>query len=284
MGEHLTPRKTWLFEGREMRAVTSSGAVMAIMLISGAVEAIAEAQDCASKGKLGCAQLTGCVWAGEKGCVSSSAPSDSPDATSSPASTSSQDATNSGSPETIYMAVAAAVFSVLVAFFSLRSKKGGPLTNRNIRSAVETWCEGGVQGGRSSVVLGPNKAMTMYGPIDKWDVSGVSDMSGLFEDKIHFNDDISAWDTSNVTTMKGMFYNARSFNQPIGKWKTAKVTNMRQMFARADAFSQSLKDWDVSNVDDMTRMFLDATGMKEHEGAMASWGKTWLKAKLGKTE
>ena len=44
-----------------------------------------------------------------------------------------------------------------------------------------------------------------YGPIDSWDVSGVTDMSGLFKDLVNFNADISSWNTSSVTRMDYMF-------------------------------------------------------------------------------
>ena len=44
-----------------------------------------------------------------------------------------------------------------------------------------------------------------YGPINNWDVSGITDMSGLFKELANFNADISSWDTSGVTSMAGMF-------------------------------------------------------------------------------
>merc|ERR1719331_3253778 len=51
-----------------------------------------------------------------------------------------------------------------------------------------------------------------YGPIGEWDVSLVTDMSGLFRDAKSFKADISKWDVSSVTSMKRMFYGATSFN------------------------------------------------------------------------
>ena len=39
-----------------------------------------------------------------------------------------------------------------------------------------------------------SEALNYYGPISKWDVSPIMDMSELFKGKNSFNDDISAWD------------------------------------------------------------------------------------------
>ena len=52
----------------------------------------------------------------------------------------------------------------------------------------------------------PAKAEKRYGPIAGWDVSGITDMSGLFYYSSDFNADISNWNTSGVTTMGGMFF------------------------------------------------------------------------------
>ena len=46
------------------------------------------------------------------------------------------------------------------------------------------------------------------GDISEWDVSGVTDMSGMFAFAIPFNGDISEWDVSGVTDMSEMFLGA----------------------------------------------------------------------------
>ena len=51
----------------------------------------------------------------------------------------------------------------------------------------------------------PACAIATYGPIDTWDVSSITDMSGLFKDLGNFNADISSWSTSGVTNMEEMF-------------------------------------------------------------------------------
>jgi len=59
----------------------------------------------------------------------------------------------------------------------------------------------------------------LYGPIEEWDTSRVTDMSYLFKDIKYFNCNICDWDVSNVTTMKGMFHNCSHFKQDISGWK-----------------------------------------------------------------
>ena len=51
----------------------------------------------------------------------------------------------------------------------------------------------------------PAAATATYGLIADWDVSAVSDMSGLFEALEDFNADVSSWNTSGVTAMDSMF-------------------------------------------------------------------------------
>jgi len=86
--------------------------------------------------------------------------------------------------------------------------------------------------------------MGPHGPIGSWDVSGVTDMSWLFNNYTFpdtfvddlrfttgqrlFNGDISKWDVSRVTDMSYMFADAMSFNGDISKWDVSKVTNMKK--------------------------------------------------------
>ncbi|WP_086301876.1 BspA family leucine-rich repeat surface protein, partial [Campylobacter devanensis] len=91
--------------------------------------------------------------------------------------------------------------------------------------------------------------------ISSWDVSNVTDMSGMFACAVNFNSDISSWDVSNVTSMSGMFAAAVNFNSDISSWDVSNVTDMSGMFASAFNFNQPLNDWDVSKVTDMHCMF-----------------------------
>jgi len=95
-----------------------------------------------------------------------------------------------------------------------------------------------------------------YGPISTWDVSAITDMSGLFYDT-SFDDDISDWDVSRVTNMRSMFHGASAFNQPLNAWDVSRVKYMQGMFQIAESFNQPLNDWAVASVRQ------DEVGMKD---------------------
>ena len=68
------------------------------------------------------------------------------------------------------------------------------IDDQNIQHAVNQWLTN-----RTGAIL-------RFGPINEWDVSGVTSMFNLFKDAETFDDEISNWDVSCVTTMHGMFW------------------------------------------------------------------------------
>jgi surface protein len=102
-------------------------------------------------------------------------------------------------------------------------------------------------------------AQAIYGKLEKYDTSLVTDMCGLFRDRSSFNLDISGWNTSSVERFEDMFNGASSFNQNIQVWDTSSAISMQYMFQDATSFNQSLTDFDVSNVKFFTSMFEGAT-------------------------
>ena len=61
-------------------------------------------------------------------------------------------------------------------------------------------------------------AIELYGDINTWDVSEITDFSSLFKNKSTFNSDISDWDVSNGTNFSDMFSGASNFKQDISEW------------------------------------------------------------------
>jgi surface protein len=94
------------------------------------------------------------------------------------------------------------------------------------------------------------------------DTSEVTNMSCLFSfllikdcDKVKI--DVSEWNVSKVTDMTGLFHNLPSFNCDLSKWNVSNVKSMRQMFWACSEFEgKGLKNWNVSNVKDVNSMFM----------------------------
>ncbi|MEO1010207.1 MAG: BspA family leucine-rich repeat surface protein [Bacteroidota bacterium] len=68
--------------------------------------------------------------------------------------------------------------------------------------------------------------------LDKWDVSAILDLSGMFAHS-GFDQDIAAWDVSSVTTMVEMFKNS-PFDRDIGSWGVSEVKDMSLIFDNSD--------------------------------------------------
>ena len=74
-----------------------------------------------------------------------------------------------------------------------------------------------------------------FGELTRWDVSGVTDMSYLFQNKTSFNDNIINWNVSGVTDFTSMFDGVTSFNRYIFNWVISN-SNATNMFKDATAF------------------------------------------------
>lgn len=104
--------------------------------------------------------------------------------------------------------------------------------------------------------------------LGNWNVSTVTNMTGLFRAATSFNGDLSSWDVSNVTTMWQMFFGATSFNGQINNWDVGSVNDMRSMFRDAASFNQDIGAWDVSGVTTMFELFHGATSFN---GNISNW-------------
>jgi surface protein len=132
-----------------------------------------------------------------------------------------------------------------------------------------------------------------------WDVSNVTNMSGMFVNAINFNRNISSWNTRKVTdfsymfngatsfnngsapltwslsdvsaiNMSFMFQGASSFNQDLS-WNTINVTNMDAMFYNAIAFNGNISNWDTRNVTSMSSMLGSGGSTMNFNKDVSNW-------------
>ena len=89
-----------------------------------------------------------------------------------------------------------------------------PITNNNISDAVNLW------------LSDQDAAEQLYGEIEYWDVSAVTNMSYLFYNAVTFDQNIGSWDVSSVTNMSYMFYDSSVFNQDISGWDVSSVLDL----------------------------------------------------------
>merc|ERR1711869_148663 len=92
-----------------------------------------------------------------------------------------------------------------------------------------------------------NGAVAFNQPIptssSKWVMTKVTDMEGMFQGAILFDQDIKTWDTKAVTNMKNMFNGAAAFNKELTSWKDklSKVANNIGMWTGATAMEAANK-------------------------------------------
>lgn len=86
----------------------------------------------------------------------------------------------------------------------------------------------------------------------------ITDMSGLFSfSKRRDFSGIEKWDVSNVVNMFGMFYCCETFNEDISNWDMRKVEDTSFMLARCTNFDQyqCLEKWDLKSIKKHIYMF-----------------------------
>jgi len=82
------------------------------------------------------------------------------------------------------------------------------------------------------------------------DISGIKDLSHLFEDQDISEIDISEWDVSNVESMRGMFQNCRYLRTTgdLGNWKVDNCKDMSWMFNGCQCLKDigDLDNWEIN--------------------------------------
>jgi Mycoplasma protein of unknown function, DUF285 len=130
----------------------------------------------------------------------------------------------------------------------LASKYGWP---------IGQWCVSNIQDFSNLFSSSPHHRY-FNEPLDEWDMSRATDVSGMFQNCHWFNQPLRSWKLGNVKTMTRMFAAARNFNQPIGHWKVDQVQDMSYMFLHAFSLDQNLNEWNIRSVTSMEGMFRDA--------------------------
>ena len=102
-----------------------------------------------------------------------------------------------------------------------------------------------------------SKFTTQFQPLglSRWDVSGVTDMSRMFN-RSAFDGDLSQWKFPALRSASNMFAYA-SFNGDIADWDVSQLQNMQGMF-RYSVFKGDLSRWCVANATDLWDMFQGA--------------------------
>jgi len=94
-----------------------------------------------------------------------------------------------------------------------------------------------------------------------FNVSGITNMRGMFNFNWNTVSGLDYWDTSNVTNMSKMFKNG--YSGDVTRWNTSSVTDLSEIFMYIGNFvstplslaSTGSSRWDVSNVTDFSRAF-----------------------------
>jgi surface protein len=128
------------------------------------------------------------------------------------------------------------------------------ITYASLKNAVNEWCND------------RDNALEIYGHINNWSTSRITNMANLFEDKSKFDEDLNNWDVSNVTNMSGMFLNCNSFNGCISEWNVSNVTDMSLMFCGCFNFNDDINQWNISNVINTSHMFKDCIDFNQYIG------------------
>jgi len=124
--------------------------------------------------------------------------------------------------------------------------------SEKLQSALDLW------------MLDKDLAAQNHGPIADWNVTQITDFSQLFENAVHFDEDIGSWDVSNARNMSAMFRGALRFNQDLAGWNTSRVVDFSHMFEETNDFNGDISTWDVTTAAELSFMFYNAVSFNSN--------------------
>jgi surface protein len=57
-----------------------------------------------------------------------------------------------------------------------------------------------------------------------------TNLSGMFDEFVSFNSDVSRWNVANATNLAYMFRECEMFNSDVSRWNMANATDLSSMF------------------------------------------------------
>ena len=108
-----------------------------------------------------------------------------------------------------------------------------------------------------------------------WNVSGATDLSGLFAFQPLFEADVADWDVSAARTLAGLFERAGNLHCDPSRWNVSGVRDFSRVFSGAASFRGEVAAWDVAGGRDFRGMFAGASAFR---GDLRGWNLSGLPA------
>ncbi|GEM_PF-1209738 len=117
--------------------------------------------------------------------------------------------------------------------------------------------------------------------IGEWNVGNVTNMSEMFSSASFISQDLSRWSVSKVTTFEGMFSDTDDYMGDISQWDVSSGEEFAGMFESATLFDQDLSNWDMSKATDLRWMFNDAgLSTANYDATLKGWAQQTLNSNL----
>ena len=111
---------------------------------------------------------------------------------------------------------------------------------------------------------------SLTGNFSHWDVSHVQNFFGTFRGCEVLESDLSGWNVRRANTLNQMFSHALIFDSDLSNWAVNKVTDFAYMFIGAESFSANLESWQ-DRLDNATNMEYMFYGASSYNHSLGNW-------------